>query len=40
MTNKQIFMLCVTLIIIVALLMGCPVEQIIRLIPAMLGLGV
>jgi hypothetical protein len=40
MTNKQILMLCVTLIIIVALLMGCPVEQVLKLIPAMLGLGV
>jgi hypothetical protein len=40
MTNKQWLMLCVTLIIVVALLMGCPVEQVIRLIPAMLGLGV
>ena len=38
--KKIIIILCVTAIVIVALLMGCPVEQIIRLIPAMLGLGI
>ena len=39
MTNKQWLMVCVTAIIVVALVMGCPIEQIIKLIPAMLGLG-
>ena len=38
--KKIIIILCVTAIVITALLMGCPVEQIIRLIPAMLGLGI